>query len=101
MLPWWRSPISVGVVTPLAEIPQGHTDDAAFVGEPETNGCAERFIRTLKEQCLWAELCDTADDLRRAVADWTELYNTEWLIEHHGHQTPREAFASATTKVAA
>lgn len=79
----------------------GLTDDAAFVGEPETNGCAERFIPTLKEQCLWAELYNTADDLRRAVADWTELYNTEWLIERHRHQTPREAFASATTKVAA
>jgi transposase InsO family protein len=79
----------------------GLTDDAAFVGEPETNGCAERFIRTLKEQCLWAELHDTVDDLRQAVAAWTELYNNEWLIQRHGHLTPREAFASATTKVAA
>jgi putative transposase len=26
----------------------GITDDAAFLGEPETNGCAERWIRTLK-----------------------------------------------------
>ncbi len=79
----------------------GMHDDAAFVGEPETNGCAERFIRTLKEQCLWAELHDTADDLRKAVADWTTTYNTEWLIQRHGHHTPAEAFASATTKVAA
>jgi transposase InsO family protein len=31
----------------------GIADDAAFLGEPETNGCAERWIRTLKEQCLW------------------------------------------------
>ena len=30
----------------------GIADDAAFLGEPETNGCAERWIRTLKEQCL-------------------------------------------------
>jgi putative transposase len=27
----------------------GIADDAAFLGEPETNGCAERWIRTLKE----------------------------------------------------
>jgi putative transposase len=26
----------------------GIADDAAFLGEPETNGCAERWIRTLK-----------------------------------------------------
>ena len=32
----------------------GLTDDAAFVGEPQGNGVAERFIRTLKEQCLWS-----------------------------------------------
>jgi hypothetical protein len=30
----------------------GIADDAAFLGEPETNGCAGRWIRTLKEQCL-------------------------------------------------
>jgi putative transposase len=34
----------------------GIADDAAFLGEPETNGCAERWIRTLKEQCLWVQL---------------------------------------------
>jgi transposase InsO family protein len=79
----------------------GLSDDAAFLGEPETNGCAERFIRTLKEQCLWAELHDTVDDLRQAVSAWTHTYNTQWLIQRHGHQTPREAFAAATTKMAA
>jgi putative transposase len=39
----------------------GIADDAAFLGKPETNGCAERWIRTLKEQCLWTELYDTID----------------------------------------
>lgn len=71
------------------------------MGEPETNGCAERFIRTLKEQCLWAELHHTVDDLRQAVTAWTELYNSEWLIGRHGHMTPQEAYASATTEVTA
>ena len=79
----------------------GLTDDPAFIGEPETNGCVERFIRTLKEQCLWVELHDTVDDLRVAVSDWTRLYNTEWLIQRHGHLTPQEAYTTATTEVAA
>jgi putative transposase len=74
----------------------GISDDAAYVGEPECNGVAERFIRTLKEQCLWAELYEDLDHLRQAVITFTELYNTEWLIERLGHRTPREAFAAAT-----
>jgi transposase InsO family protein len=79
----------------------GMTDSPAYIGEPETNGCAERFIRTLKEQCLWVQLCDTIDDLRIAVADWTHTYNNEWLIQRHGHHTPREAFHQTATPVAA
>jgi putative transposase len=79
----------------------GIEDDAAFVGEPQGNGVAERFIRTLKEQCLWAKLCDDVDELRQSVATFVELYNTEWLIERLGHQTPREAYELATGRVAA
>jgi Integrase core domain len=67
----------------------GIADDAAFLGEPETNGCAERWIRTLEEQCLWVELHDTIDELRQAVARFTDRYNTSWLIQRHGHRTPR------------
>lgn len=74
----------------------GISDDAAYVGEPECNGVAERFVRTLKEQCLWAELRDDVDQLRIAVANFTRLYNSEWLIEKNGHRTPRETYLQAT-----
>jgi putative transposase len=67
----------------------GIADDAAFLGEPETNGCAERWIRTLKEQCLWTELHDTIDQLRQAVTGFVHSYNTQWLIGRHGHRTQR------------
>jgi len=30
----------------------GISDDPAFLGEPETNGCAERWTCTLKDQYL-------------------------------------------------
>jgi putative transposase len=79
----------------------GIEDDPSFPGEPECNGCAERWIKTLKEQCLWAQLYEDVDDLRRAVAAFVELYNSEWLIERHGHRTPREAYADAMAEVAA
>jgi transposase InsO family protein len=79
----------------------GIADDAAFLGEPETNGCAERWIRTLKEQCLWAELHEGLDELRQAVAGFVEAYNTGWLIGRLGHRTPKEAYQDATTTAAA
>ena len=77
------------------------TDDAAYIGEPETNGCAERFIRTLKEQCLWAELYDTVDDLRQAVRPGPRPTTTNGSSNATATRTPREAFASATPEVAA
>jgi putative transposase len=79
----------------------GIADDAAFLGEPETNGCAERWIRTLKEQCLWAELHDTTDELRQAVAGFVRSYNGQWLIGRLGHRTPKEAYQDAITTAAA
>jgi putative transposase len=78
----------------------GIADDPAYVGEPETNGCAERWIKTLKEQCLWARLYDDLDDLRHAVAGFVELYNSEWLIQRHGHNTPRQAYLASLTQAA-
>src|SRR5678815_5938507 len=67
----------------------GISDDPAFLGEPETNGCAERWIRTLKDQCLWVQLYDTVDELRQAVASFVDRYNSSWLIQRHGHHTPK------------
>jgi putative transposase len=79
----------------------GMQDDPAYPGEPEGNGCAERWIRTLKEQCLWARVYDDVDDLAQAVAGFTDLYNSKWLIERHGHLTPREAYTRWRQEVAA
>jgi transposase InsO family protein len=79
----------------------GIADDAAFVGEPQGNGVAERFMRTLKEQCLWSQLFEDVDDLRQGVAAFVDAYNNEWLIERLGHRTPREAFRDATAAQAA
>lgn len=94
--PQYRSEFFTGSIRWL-----GMDDSPAFIGEPETNGCAERFIRTLKEQCLWARPYDTIDQLRQAVATFTHLYNDQWLIQRHGHATPREAFRAATTSTQA
>jgi transposase InsO family protein len=79
----------------------GIEDSPAYVGEPPCNGCAERFIRTLKEQCIWSRAWRDVDELADAVRAFVELYNTQWLIERHGHRTPREAFVASMEAAAA
>jgi hypothetical protein len=37
------------------------------VRAPEGNGCAERFIRILKENLLWVQTFDTIEQLRHAL----------------------------------
>lgn len=56
---------------------------------PEGNGCAERFIRTLKENLLWVRCFETIEELRQALLAFRESYNSTWLIARHGFQTPK------------
>ncbi len=63
----------------------------AYHYEPETNGCAEKFIQTLKEQILWLERFATFEELRAAVRRFAVTYNREWLLERHDYRTPAEA----------
>jgi putative transposase len=79
----------------------GIASSPAFVREPEGNGCAERFIRTLKEQLLWIEPFDSVEALRRALLAFRDRYNTEWLIERHRHQSPAAVRATFAASVAA
>ena len=60
----------------------------AFVREPEGNGCAERFIRTLKENLLWVRRFATVEDLRQALHAFKDTYNRTWIVERHGYRTP-------------
>jgi putative transposase len=66
----------------------GAESSPAFVRAPEGNGCAERFIRTLKENLLWVQTFDTVEDLRQALLAFRQTYNATWLIERHGFITP-------------
>jgi putative transposase len=66
----------------------GIESSPAFVRAPEGNGCAERFIRTLKENLLWVRTFDTVEELRRALLDFRDTYNATWLIERHGFRPP-------------
>jgi transposase InsO family protein len=66
----------------------GARSSPAFIRAPEGNGCAERFIRTLKENLLWVRTFRTVEDLRLALIEFRRTYNECWLIERHGHRSP-------------
>ncbi|SRR6266540_3649377 len=68
----------------------GITSSPAFVREPEGNGCAERFIRTLKENLLWLKTFDTVEALRLALHEFQRQYNETWLIGRHGYKAPAQ-----------
>jgi putative transposase len=71
----------------------GIASSPAFVREPEGNGCAERFIRTLKENLLWVRRFDTIEALHQALHAFKETYNRTWIVERHGYRTPAQVRA--------
>jgi len=77
----------------------GIASSPAFVREPEGNGCAERFIRTLKEQLLWVRTFRTIEELRLALQEFKDRYNHEWIVQRHGYLTPSQARAKLLARV--
>jgi transposase InsO family protein len=71
----------------------GIESSPAFVREPEGDGCAERFIRTLKENLLWVRRFETVEELRLALIAFKRTYNQGWIIERHGYRTPAQVRA--------
>lgn len=73
----------------------------AFAYEPETNGCIERFWRTLKEQCIYGRTFNIRAEVEAAVRRFVENYNRHWRIERLGFKTPieaRESYGKSTAQ---
>ena len=60
-----------------------------FVAEPQTNGVAERFNRTLRSRT------STAIAELRPVRDFVELYNAQWIVEKNGYLSESSAWHAA------
>ncbi len=76
---------------------------SAFIRAPEGDGCAERFIRTLKENLSWVRSFATVEEPRQALLAFRETYDTTWLIERHGFRPPaaiRDEQLSPATRAA-
>jgi putative transposase len=81
----------------------GTVSSPSFVRGPEGNGCAERFIRTPKENLLWVRAFATVEELVDAVREFKRAYTERWLIGRHGHRTPsqvRRDLVSSTSAAA-
>ncbi len=72
----------------------------SYVGEPECNGIMERWIRTLKEECLYLHDFATLEEARQVIGEFVERYNREWLLERHGYRTPAEVRRALTRQAA-
>ena len=71
----------------------GIESSRSFVRQPQGNGVAERFIRTLKEQSLHGRVFATLRELREELDRFANLYNERWLVQKHGHKTPNQVRA--------
>ncbi len=78
----------------------GIRSTASYVGEPECNGVAERFIRTLKEECLYLHDFESLEEAREVIGEFIDTYNRGWLLERHGYRTPAEVRRELTRKAA-
>jgi transposase InsO family protein len=78
----------------------GIRSSPSYVGEPECNGIAERFMRTLKEECLYLHDFESLEQARQIIHEFIERYNREWLVQRHGYMTPAQTRIELTRKAA-
>ena len=73
----------------------------AFIEQPQTNGVAERFNRTIKEQVVHGRIFNNLEEVRAAIAAFIEKYNRHWMIEKLRFKTPLQAREDAALALAA
>jgi len=79
----------------------GVRSSPAFVRAPEGNGCAEWFIRVLKENLLWLHRFETIDELNEALQAFRQRYNHGWILGKYGNRTPAQIYHERLLKEAA
>jgi transposase InsO family protein len=55
---------------------------------PQTNGKAERFIRTMLHEWAYAVVCGSPRERTAALPGWLERYNTDRRHGALGHRPP-------------
>ena len=67
---------------------------------PEQNGLAERFIRSLKEECVWQHNFQSIDHARSVIARWIAWYNSGRPHQALKYKTPDAVHAQQQTVAA-
>lgn len=62
---------------------------------PEQNGLMERFIRSLKDQCVHRHRFESLAHAMRVIGDWIRFYNDERPHQALNMKTPAQAYALA------
>ena len=61
----------------------------AYVGESRSaTASSKRFIRILKEECIYLNDFETLKEAREVIGAFVERYNRGWLLQRHGYLTP-------------
>ncbi|MCW2239573.1 DDE-type integrase/transposase/recombinase [Azospirillum canadense] len=71
----------------------GLTMSYAYPYQPECNGIAERWFRTLKEQTIFGRVFRTVAEVGAAVAAFVERNNALWPLERLGYRSPLDVRA--------
>jgi hypothetical protein len=66
----------------------GDDDHVVVCRGPACNDVIERFMRTLKEQCLDLHRFQNVAETHGLIGEFITRYKTEWLIGCLGHPTP-------------
>lgn len=57
---------------------------------PEQNGAIDRFMRTLKEECVWLNSFTLFRDAKSVIESWIEGYNIDRPHQGLGCSAPAE-----------
>ena len=60
----------------------------SFIEQPQNNGVAARFFKTLKEQIIYGRVNRTVAELRAAVDAFVDLCNEQWPPGKNGFLGP-------------